>query len=228
MKVLRQDAARTRKSLLTAASEIFAEKGYRDATIAEISERAGANVAAISYHFGGKEALYGEAWRYAFRESIKSHPPDGGVDESAPAEQRLTGQITAVIWRINDDRNREFWISYKEMANPTGLLDEVMEEEIKPFRRSTLSLVREVLGPEHSEKEVRFCATSIVGLCVIPAIINNVEKHHDDRENDSLRVNDIEGYAKHVVAFSLAGMRAIRYGGEEESMSNHERGSHEG
>jgi len=226
MKVLRQDAARTRKSLLTAASEVFAEKGYRDATIAEISERAGANVAAISYHFGGKEARYGEAWRYAFRESIKTHPPDGGVDESAPAEQRLAGQITAVIRRINDDRNREFWISHKEIANPTGLLDEVMEEEIKPLRRRTMALVREVLGPGNSEKKVRFCATSIVGLCVVPTLINMVEKHRDDRENDSLRVDDIEGYAKHVVTFSLAGMRAIQ-NNEEESMSNHERGSHE-
>lgn len=226
MKVLRQDAARTRKSLLTAASEVFAEKGYRNATIAEISERAGTNVAAISYHFGGKEALYGEAWRYAFRESIKTHPPDGGVDEGAPAEQRLAGEMTALLRRINDNRNGEFWISFKEMANPTGLLDEVMEEEIKPLRRRTIAVVREVLGPGHSEKEVRFCATSIVGLCVIPTLINMVEKHRDDSENDSLRVDDIEGYAQHVVAFSLAGMRAIR-NGEGESMSNHQRGSHE-
>ncbi|OPY77571.1 MAG: putative acrEF/envCD operon repressor [Syntrophorhabdus sp. PtaU1.Bin153] len=226
MKVLRQDAARTRKSLLTAASEVFAEKGYRDATIADISERAGANVAAISYHFGGKEALYGEAWRYAFRESIKTHPPDGGVDESAPAEQRLAGQMVALLRRINDNRNREFWISFKEMANPTGLLDEVMEEEIKPLRRRTLPLVREVLGPGNLEKEVRFCATSIVGLCVIPTLINMVEKRHDGSDNESLRVDDIEGYAKHVVTFALAGMRAIR-NNSKENMSTHQRGSHE-
>ncbi|OPX94623.1 MAG: HTH-type transcriptional regulator AcrR [Syntrophorhabdus sp. PtaU1.Bin002] len=226
MKVLRQDAVRTRKSLLTVASEVFAEKGYRDATVAEISERAGTNVAAISYHFGGKEALYGEAWRYALRESIKTHPPDGGVDQSAPPEKRLAGQMAALLRRINDTRNKEFWISYKEMANPTGLLDEVMEEEIKPLRRRTIALVREILSPGNSEEEVRFCATNIVGLCVIPTLINMVEKRHDGSDNESLRVDDIEGYAKHVVTFALAGMRAIRYNSEE-NMSTHQRGSHE-
>lgn len=226
MKILRQDAARTRKSLLTAAAEVFAEKGYRNATIAEISKRAGTNIAAISYHFGGKEALYREAWRHALRESVEAHPPDGGIDMNAPLEQRLAGQMAALLRRINDSRNKEFWISYKEMANPTGLLDEVMQEEIKPLRRRTIALVREVLGPGHSEKKIQFCATSIVGLCVIPTLINMVEKRHDDRESESLRVDDIEGYAKHVVAFSLAGMGAVR-NKSEESINSHQRGSYE-
>ena len=48
MKALRQDAARTQKNLLMAASEIFAEKGFRDATVAEISKKAATNVAAIN------------------------------------------------------------------------------------------------------------------------------------------------------------------------------------
>ena len=36
MKIPREDTARTRGKLLAAAGEIFAEKGFRDATIAEI------------------------------------------------------------------------------------------------------------------------------------------------------------------------------------------------
>ena len=108
MKILRQDAARTQKNLLMAASDIFAEKGFRDATIAEISKRAGTNGAAVNYHFGDKETLYREAWRQSFRDSIKAHPPDGGVDISAPPEQRLAGQVAALLRRINDKDNKEF------------------------------------------------------------------------------------------------------------------------
>src|SRR5260370_972812 len=48
----------TRAQLLEAAGQVFAEKGVDRATGKEICERAGANTAAINYHFGGMEGLY--------------------------------------------------------------------------------------------------------------------------------------------------------------------------
>jgi TetR/AcrR family transcriptional regulator, regulator of cefoperazone and chloramphenicol sensitivity len=211
MKIPRQDAVRTQKSLLIAASEIFAEKGFRDATIVEISKRAATNVAAVNYHFGNKETLYREAWRQSFRDSIKAHPPDGGVDTSAPPEQRLAGQVAALLRRINDKDNREFHIVNKELANPTGLLEEVMKEEMRPLRRRIMELMREILGPGKPETTVRFCTVSIISQCVIPAFINIVEKPETDGESATLRIDDIEEYARHVVTFSLAGISKVRH-----------------
>lgn len=210
MRTQRQDTARTRLSLLHAASEIFAEKGFRETTIAEISRRAGTNVAAVNYHFGDKEALYREAWRYSFGESIKIYPPEGGVAGSAPPEERLTGRVRALLNRVSADKNREFTIAIKEIANPTGLLEEVMQEEMRPLRREIMALVREVLGPGRSEEEVRFCTISIVGQCVIPTLINMARLEDEEKEPDSLKVDDTGAYAEHVVAFSLAGMGALR------------------
>jgi TetR/AcrR family transcriptional regulator, regulator of cefoperazone and chloramphenicol sensitivity len=209
MKSLRQDTTRTRKSLLTAASDIFVEKGFRNATIAEISKRAGTNVAAINYHFGSKEALYAEAWRHSFQESITTHPPDGGVAMNSPPEHRLRGHVVSLLRRITDNRNKSFLIVYKELANPTGLLEEVMKEEMGPLRKRIEASVRELLGPGNSDIRVRFCAISIVSQCVIPAFINMSEKQGNSGDDDSWRVEDIEGYAEHVVAFSLAGMAVI-------------------
>src|SRR4030042_1476603 len=103
MKVQRKGAAKTPKSLLAAASEVFAEKGYRDATIAKICKRAGANIAAVNYHFGDKETLYKEAWRHSFSESLKAYAPDGGVSADAEPEQRLRGYIVAFLRRIADE-----------------------------------------------------------------------------------------------------------------------------
>ena len=57
MRKQRSDGQETRQNLLAAASEVFARKGFREATIAEICRQAAANTAAISYHFGSKEAL---------------------------------------------------------------------------------------------------------------------------------------------------------------------------
>ena len=48
----------TKEAILENACKVFAEKGYRDATHAEICRCAGTNVASINYYFGSKENLY--------------------------------------------------------------------------------------------------------------------------------------------------------------------------
>ncbi len=49
---------RTRERILDAALDLFGERGLTGTTVRDIASRANVNVAAISYHFGGKEELY--------------------------------------------------------------------------------------------------------------------------------------------------------------------------
>src|SRR4030043_1154709 len=100
----------TRENLLTTASNVFSNKGYRYATVAEICNRAGANIAAVNYHFGSKKALYIETWRHCFSKSIETHPLDGGVDSNAQPEERLRGYLEAFLALAADEDNRMFWI----------------------------------------------------------------------------------------------------------------------
>lgn len=48
------------QQFLEAAGEVFAERGFKAATIQEISQRANANIASAYYHFRDKESLYRE------------------------------------------------------------------------------------------------------------------------------------------------------------------------
>lgn len=205
MRTTRKCTEKTCMNLLAAAIDVFAEKGYRDATIAEISERAKANIAAVNYHFGDKETLYREAWRYAFSESIKAHPPDAGISDAAPPEERLRGQITALLRRIGDKRNKEFLIVQKEMTNPTGLLDEIMREMILPLQKRMQDIIRELIGPEASDMQVRFCEISIISQCINPMVFGR----GDDMKGPP-GIRDIKSYADHVVRFSLAGIHKIQ------------------
>jgi hypothetical protein len=145
----------------------------------------------------------------SYSDSMKAYPTDGGVDMNASPIKRLAGQVFALLRRATDADNRAFLIGFKELANPTGLLEEVMQEEMRPLRQRISTLVREVLDPDNSQMQVRFCAVSIMSQCIIPAFINMGEKPRDDSEKDSWRIDDIEGYAQHVIAFSLAGMASI-------------------
>jgi AcrR family transcriptional regulator len=63
---LRREAGqRTRDQLLAAALDLLAERGPEGVTLREITEAAGANVAAVSYHFGSLKVLYETAAEYA-------------------------------------------------------------------------------------------------------------------------------------------------------------------
>ncbi|WP_326719563.1 TetR family transcriptional regulator [Streptomyces sp. NBC_00243] len=63
---LRREAGqRTRDGLQTAALELLAQRGQEGVTLREITARAGANVAAVSYHFGSLKALCDSAIEHA-------------------------------------------------------------------------------------------------------------------------------------------------------------------
>jgi len=49
--------AETRQRLLEVAEELFSEQGFDRVSVRDITVRAGANVAAVNYHFGGREGL---------------------------------------------------------------------------------------------------------------------------------------------------------------------------
>jgi AcrR family transcriptional regulator len=214
MKIPGEDMARTRGRLLAVAGEVFAEKGFRDATVAEICRRAGTNIAAVNYYFGSKENLYIEAWRHAFSESVQAHPPDGDVAADAPPEERLRGQVEALLERISDENNRGFRFMQREIINPTGLLEEVMRKEIRPLQQRTERLVRELLGPQVSEADVLFCEAGIISQCINPMVVRNRLKEGKENQDGPRKIDDIAAYARHVVTFSLAGIAAVRAAAE--------------
>ena len=67
-------ARQTRDRLIEAAAGVFAERGYRGATMREIAERAGANLAAAHYHFGSKLDLYRDVVRSSSSASRRASP----------------------------------------------------------------------------------------------------------------------------------------------------------
>jgi TetR/AcrR family transcriptional regulator, regulator of cefoperazone and chloramphenicol sensitivity len=213
MRKPRIDGQETRRHLLEAACEIFGKKGFRAATIAEICQRARANTAAANYHFGSKETLYVESWRFAFEQSSKTYPPDGGVAPEAPVEDRLRGRILAIIKRIFDPQSHDLDIVHKEMANPTGLITSVIKDEKEPLFQGFAAIIRELLGEGATEQHVRLCLMSIHAQCFGPLMH---ERRYKMGSTDALPPpldsipEDEKTLCDHVTCFSLGGIRGIR------------------
>ena len=61
-----EDRLSTKDRLLDAAERLFAEKGFGEVSVRELAAAADVNVAAVNYHFQGKENLFQEVIRRRF------------------------------------------------------------------------------------------------------------------------------------------------------------------
>ena len=67
----------TKQKLIKSAINVFAEKGFRDATVRQIVKQAGtANINAVNYYFGSKEQLYKQILEMIFAEYDRQVPTD--------------------------------------------------------------------------------------------------------------------------------------------------------
>ena len=209
----RKKNLKTKERIIGAANAIFSTRGFRNATIAQICQAAGANVASVNYYFRDKENLYREVWRAAFQKSISIYPPDGGVPPGESAEMRLQGRIRALIHRIIDPKCIEFDLVQKELANPTGLLTEVMDSCLEPIRKDMSDVIRELLGNAAGSTDVNLCRWSIMSQCFNPTVrhrrLFNCSISPDEPGRRQSQI-DFEELANHIIAFSLAGIKSIR------------------
>jgi len=82
----------TRQRLIQAATRLFADAGYRGASVRDICNLAGANPGAISYHFGGKRQLY----RSVLRQAAEGMAAIGPNLERDMAENDRIGALDAL------------------------------------------------------------------------------------------------------------------------------------
>ncbi|MFJ4835391.1 TetR/AcrR family transcriptional regulator [Streptomyces sp. NPDC088747] len=83
--------AQSRERILAAALEVFAEKGYHDATISEITTRAGVSRGLLTYYFPGKQNLVDELLdRYLDGVSAL-------VEVTGTPDERLAAMIDGVL-----------------------------------------------------------------------------------------------------------------------------------
>ncbi len=199
----------TKLRLLGAAGEVFAERGFRDATVREICERAEANIAAVNYYFGDKEGLYREVLNHWAELSRQKYPPDLGLRGDATAEERLNAFIRSFLFRILD-KSQPGWhgkLMVREMTQPTEALNDLIDEVYRPLTERLDAIVGELLGLAASTEKIRQCTRSVLGQCAYYRHARPVIQRMTPDQR--FEPDDIEQLAKHITAFSLAGIRQI-------------------
>jgi len=202
----REDGRETRNRLLEAACEVFAEKGYHAAKVADICRRAGANVAAVNYYFGDKAALYTEAWQETFKKFAGPKPPDSMI--TSPEEQ-LQIYIHSLIQNFTEqsDQGQFTRLYLMELANPTGLIHDIWHDLIEPRRQIVIEIIRKIMGTKATDETVLFCEMSIINQCRVLLTVRRSDLEY--LLGQSLSPELIKRMADHITRFSLAGIKAV-------------------
>ncbi|MDO9104021.1 MAG: CerR family C-terminal domain-containing protein [Methylovulum sp.] len=192
--------------LLQVAVEVFAEYGFRDATVREICTRANVNVASVNYYFRSKEALYTQALAFAFQEVKQRYPQNAALDRNLPAEQRLTLFIDNFLHRLLDNScmGLHSKLITREIADPTKALDDIIATAIAPEFAVLEDIVRLLLAPEANPELVSRCVLSIVGQCLMFKHSRSII----DRLFPELIADPaaIQNSSEHIARFSLAAL----------------------
>ena len=90
-----KDDLSTATVLLNTATELFVTHGYAGTSIRAITDRAGANLGAVTYHYGTKDALY-QAVAASLLEPFREHVAATAEVPGAPLD-RLESLVRAVF-----------------------------------------------------------------------------------------------------------------------------------
>jgi AcrR family transcriptional regulator len=199
----------TRHQLLEAAGAVFAEAGFRNATVREICRHAGANIAAVNYHFGDKEKLYAAVLHHSHGKMQERHPLLLKLEDGATPEKKLGAFVQSLLLRIFDNGSSAWHgkLMSREMIEPTAALDSLVEERIRPIFQELKKIVAELLDCPVNDERVQLCSFSVVSQCVFyhhcqPLIARLFPKQTFDPDG-------IARLADHITHFSLAAMKHL-------------------
>lgn len=201
----------TKLRLLAAARLVFAEHGLKNATVREICDKAGANVAAVSYHFGGKGELYVAVLQAYMQEMHQLYPIDAGVNAQSGSAERLRAYVKSFLLQtlgdgdpVNDGLGR---LLTREFIEPSSHFGELFEQHCRPTHEYLLEILRDYL-PGADETTVSRAASSVIGQCVLFDFAGEAIMRMNPEL--ALKAGNIEALTDFIMDFSLGGLDRLR------------------
>src|SRR6202453_4926206 len=156
----------TRERIMKAAERLFAERGYDGTSVRAIVAKARVNQAAINYHFDGKDGLYREVLRAAFRALTENQLTHAQEMKAMSREDALAEFIRRQFHPLmaRDEFSRHMRIFNWETVRPTPVFRSLVSEEAAPFMGLAADLVHRFL-PEADHRTLMVASIWLLGQC---------------------------------------------------------------
>lgn len=167
----------TKDRILKAASKIFLNHGYKEATIRMISEKAKVNVASINYYYKNKEDLYLAVINYWAEDAFKDFPMDQMADPSTPPQEKIKIFIyhTLLCLLGKNGKGTGFGrlIAMEAAVSLSSVVNQVIADTIGRPTELLKETVRELTHIEDEEK-LKVYTACIVGQTVYFYMSRNI------------------------------------------------------
>lgn len=196
--------------ILHAAGRIFADKGFRCATVREICNAAEVNIASVNYYFGDKKNLYEQTLLLA-REIGALNFPTPNFSALSKPEDRLQSIILLLLNRLVGN-HAEPWpvkILMSEILDPSPAAKPLIDGYIEPFLKMVFQTVKQMVGDSVCDACVHQLSFSVISQCVWYRFAGDVNRMviPERQYVENFSVNNL---AKQIFDFSLAGIRAAQ------------------
>jgi AcrR family transcriptional regulator len=195
----------TRDRIMKAAERLFAERGYDGTSIRAIVARARVNQAAINYHFEGKDGLYREVLRAAFRGLTEDQLAHAGEASAMSREDALAAfmrrQLRPLLAR--DEASRHIRIFSWESVRPTAVFRKLLTEEAAPFMGMATDLVHRFL-PDADHRVLTVAAIWLLGQCSV--FVRNREQLAGPPLELALDETSVDWLAQTISRWSIVGL----------------------
>ena len=157
----------TAADLIAAGLRLFGRKGFAGTSIREIAAEAGANVAAIGYHFGNKEGLRRACGAEVARRigaalaAVPDGPPAAPAAAAAQLEAILREMAGFVLTAPEAEPILPFML--REVAEEGPVLDTVYAALMEPAHRRFSALWAAATGQEAEAEHTRLMVFALVG-----------------------------------------------------------------
>ena len=157
----------TRCRLLRAAIDVFAIHGYHGASTREICERAGANTAAIHYHFRDKAGLYRELFRLPIEQVTAASRSMADVQLSL--HERLGHFYRGVLTLLaQDGKLRQLALLHaREEVEPSGVLGDCRTQAIRLQHDQLINLLLPEFALQEPDDHLHGLAFALAGVVLV-------------------------------------------------------------
>jgi AcrR family transcriptional regulator len=197
----------TRERIIRAAERLFAERGYDRTSIRAIVAKAHVNQAAINYHFAGKDGLYREVLRSAFRTLTEGQVSHAAEIKAMPRERALAEfvryQLRALLHR--DELTRPIRIFNWETVRPTAVFQELLSEEAAPFMGLATEIIHRFM-PAADQRTLTLAAIWLVGQCGV--FVRNRDRLAGPPISLEVDEAGLERLAELISTWAVAGLAA--------------------
>jgi|SRR6185312_639977 len=200
----------TREQLLEIAGQVFSEKGFAGATGKEICERSGANAAAVVYHFGGMDKLYGAVLQEARRRIVPSESLAAAVERETDPKAKLTAFIGLLVGALAAPASSTWAVRLlsREILSPNAIFDEMRHKEMRARAAILKSIVSGLTGlPDDDPAVARSCINIMAPFGILMLI--GAERVERVFPVLSFGPESVADTTRHMVQYALGGLAAI-------------------